>query len=242
VAWNDIAPSGFEAELRHAVLAGIGEAYEENCRRYAPEDLGDNNVSFSHTVRENLRYLVTRNIEDLAARHLGLAGAVEIFWRGPIYEVRLPGNVRLHIYKAPPGTHDVRQLRFDASHRQVEILEVNAEQLAMRFDDVAAEREPELTASTTAGSPSHIVAVHFGDPIGGLHNVAVGEPYLSDLDAPDWVWIESLSEGALLYEREEPQTPEASEEDIDDDFDDLELRDGEAGEDGGEARPGPSGV
>lgn len=222
MAWNQIVPPGLEGEFRRAVLLGITEAYNENCRRFAPEDIGDNNVNFSHNVRENLRYLVTRNIDVLSERHIELAGAVEVFWRGAIYEIRLPDNVRLHIYKAPPGTEDVRELRFKASKRQVEILEVNAAQLALRFDEVSSSTDLG-TASTTA-PVRHIVAFHFGDPVDGLDRVVVGEPYLSDLNAPDWMWIESLSDGTLLYERDEPNASEAIAEDIDDDFDDLEVR------------------
>ncbi len=236
MAWNEIAPRGFEGEVRRALLAGIRESYDENCRRFAPEDLGDNNVSFSHTVRENLRFLVRRNIDDLIARNISLAGSVEVFWRGPIYEIRLPGNVHLHIYKAPPGTHEVRELRFDASQRQVDILEVNAEQLALRFD--LADDNPEVAPEANTPPVCHIVAVHFGDPLGGLDHVAVGEPYLSDLDAPDWLWIESLSDGELLYQRDQAEEPESSEGDIDDDFDDLKLRDPEEGEGGASSSAG----
>ena len=236
MAWNQIAPNGFEDEFRSAVLVGINESYDENCRRFAPEDVGDNNVSFSHSVRENLRFLVRRNIDDLSGRHIELAGAIEVFWRGPVYEIRLPGNVRLHIYKAPPGTEDVRELRFKASKRQVEILEVNAAQLALRFDEAVA------GASVSTSAPvRHIVAFHFGDPVDGLDRVAVGEPYLSDLNAPDWMWIESLSDGTLLYQRDEPSASEPIAEDVDDDFDDLEVRRRSPEEDEGDAPTGSSG-
>lgn len=229
MAWNDIAPGGFEDELRRAVLAAIGQAYDENCRRFAPEDVGDNNISFSHTVRENLRFLVQRAIHELVERHIGLAGAIEVHWRGLIYEVRLPGNVSLHFYKAPPGITDVRKLRFNNSRRQVDILKVNANQLAL---DLEAASGIDVSERRSNGAGRQIVIVHFGDPIDGLGNVVAGEPFLSDLNAPDWVWIEDLADATLLYERERPQPEAIVSDDVrdDDDFNDLPLRDDVSGE------------
>lgn len=232
MAWHDIAPDGFGSELRQAVLAAFGQAYDENCRRFAPEDVGDNNISFSHTVRENLRYLLQRQIHELTERHIQLAGKIEVYWKGLVYELRLPGNARLHIYKAPPGITDVRKLRFNGSKRQIEILKVNADQLALNLEaalghDVAQESD---------GAGRQIVVVHFGGPIDGLGKVIVGEPFLSNLDAPDWLWIEDLVEETMLYERErEPELSEAiaSDDVMDDDFDDLRLRDD--AESGGDA-------
>lgn len=215
MAWNEITPEGMQDKLRQALLAGIQESYDENCRRFAAEDLGDNNVNFSHNIRENLRFLVQRNVE--------IFPEVEVFWRGPLYELRLPGNMRVHIYKAPPGAIDVRQLRFDASQRQVEILEVNAEQLVLRLEEAAMDSDDDAQGRTPR---RHIVVVHFGDPVSGLSHVEVGEPFLSNLDAPDWLWVESLTDGTLLYERDRSEEADLVSYDMDDDdFGDLALRD-----------------
>jgi hypothetical protein len=230
MAWNDIAPDGFGREFRQTVHRALRQAYDENCRRFAPEDVGDNNISFSHTVRENLRYLLQKAIHEMVERHTGLAGAIDVYWKGLVYEVLLPGNVAVHFYKAPPGVTDVRKLRFNGSKRQIEILRVNADQLAL---DLEAALGHDVSEKRSDGVARHIVVVHFGDPIDGLNKLIVGEPFLSDLDAPDWLWIEDLVEEAMLYERESPTTESVASEDVrdDDDFDDLRMRDDAKSED-----------
>jgi hypothetical protein len=233
--WNDIAPGDFGNEFRRALLAAIKHSYDENCRRFAPDDVGDNNISFSHTVRENLRFLLQKEIVESER----LAGVIGVHWKGLIYELMLPGDLYVHIYKAPPGITDVRKLRFDGSKRQISILEGNADQLAMNFAAAAGEEAPE---GIDGGSGRHVVVVHFGDPVDGLDKVIAGEPFLSELDAPDWIWIESLSEQTVLYERDE-QEPDAvpSDEADDDDFDDLEMRDDAADDESRDEQSGTEG-
>lgn len=229
MAWNDIAPSDIAEDLREAVLSGIKEAYDENCLRFAPDDLGDNNISFAHNVRENLRFLIERNVELMAD--------VVIARQGFVYEIRLPKDVHLHIYKAPPGTTSVRELQFDESLRKIEILDVNTEQLALNLEAAMSDDSEESAATVRV---RHVVIVHFGDPQSGLDHVEVGEPFRAEDDAPDWIWIESLSDGSLIYERPEDETDELASDGVDDDLDDLELRDDAEEEDDASGSTGGS--
>ena len=130
--------------------------------------------------------------------------------------------MRIHIYKAPPGTRSVRDLRFDESSRKIDILEVNTEQLAL---DLEAAMDPTNGGAARGHRVRHVVVVHFGDPHSGLDHVEAGEPFLSEANAPDWLWIESLSDGSVLYQRDDREEPELPSDEMDDDFEDLGLRD-----------------
>lgn len=175
MSWNNIAPGARGHDLRLRAMRAIRDAYDENVRRFAPDDLGDNNITFGVSVSQNLRHLIEREVD-------GLAG-VEVFRPRNSFVLRLQDRYTVHFYKAPPGVIDVRALRFDESEMKLELARVNADQLEFVFADL------ELPTGAK-GLPSHVVVVHFGDPIGGLHRVEVGSPFASPTGACEWAWVE----------------------------------------------------
>lgn len=177
MSWNDIAPGVWGHHLRLRAMRAIRDAYDENVRRFAPDDLGDNNITFGVSVTQNLRFLVEREVADL----------FEVTVERPrnSFVLRLPGGYWLHFYKAPPGVLDVRALRFDESEMKLEIAQENAGQLQFEFATPESE--------SGARGPKHVVVVHFGDPIAGLHRVVVGLPYATPLGC-DWAWVEPFDE------------------------------------------------
>jgi hypothetical protein len=206
VRWREIM--GPQAEdLRQAILRAITDAYAENCQRFHPEDLGDNNITFGVAVSQNLRFLL----------ELALDGRpdLEILRPRNSFVVVVAGGYQVHFYKAPPGVFDVRQLRFDASATQQELVESNAEQLAWRFDDTDA----------TGGDAEHLVIVHFGDPIEGFCRADVGAPLESPTDGLQWDWVECLSNPA--DEILQPWTNGVGDSDEEDEDFGLRLREGE---------------
>jgi len=177
MSWNDIAPGARGHDLRLRAMRAIRDAYDENVRRFAPDDLGDNNITFGVSVTQNLRFLVEREVADL--------DGVVVERPRNSFVLRLPDGYFLHFYKAPPGVLDVRALRFDESEMKLEIAQDNAGQLQFEF------ATPENTSDSRL--PKHVVVVHFGDPIGGLHRVEVGSPYATPLGC-EWAWVEPFDE------------------------------------------------
>jgi len=197
MSWHDIAPGAWGHDLRLRAMRAIRDAYDENVRRFAPDDLGDNNITFGVSVAQNLRFLVEREVSDL----------LDVLVERPrnSFVLRLPGGYFMHFYKAPPGVVDVRALRFDESEMKLEIAQDNANQLQFEF----AATESGLDARL----PKHVVVVHFGDPIGGLHRVAVGSPYATPLGC-EWAWVEPFDEdlpgeGGLRPTIDDQPRPEA---------------------------------
>jgi hypothetical protein len=213
VQWDELVGPGRAHTLRDALMRALQAAYDENGKRFAPDDLGDNNVTFGVSVSQNLRFLIEREVE-------GIAGIEVVRPRGS-FALRIDERVELYFYKAPPGVCDVRSLRFDASKMQLEILEANSNQLALDFGDEPAQ----------PGELRHVVCVHFGDPFEGLHRADVGAPTESALEGIRWEWLECLSDDG----DEASATPldNAPREDDDDDDFDLRLRDWPTEEDRG---------
>jgi hypothetical protein len=177
MSWNSIAPGAGGHDLRLRVMRAIQDAYDENVRRFAPDDLGDNNITFGVSVSQNLRHLPEREVD-------GIEG-VEVLRPRNSFVLRLHDRFVVHFYKAPPGIFDVRALRFDESEMKIELAQVNADQLSFTFEGLA-----EAPAAAAASLPTHVVVVHFGDPIGGLHRVEVGSPYANVMGGCEWAWIE----------------------------------------------------
>jgi hypothetical protein len=214
--WERTMGAGRAQWLRKTILRALEEAYDENCRRFAPEDLGDNNITFGVAVSQNLRFLLERALEG--------ATGIAISRPQNSFVVVVDGIYRLHFYKAPPGIFDVRSLRFDASKTQLALVQENADQLAFRFDAT--------DDGSSDGEPGHIVVVHFGDPLEGLHRADVGAPVASSTAGLEWEWVECLSDPTL--EIGDPSVPPEEVSAADDEVEDFDLRLREDGEEEGE--------
>ncbi len=206
VHWERIVGSERAEPLRAVVLRALQEAYDENCRRHAPDDLGDNNITFGVAVSQNLRFLLERELEAL-----GLPGVEIIRPRGS-FAVRIDKTFEIYFYKAPPGILDIRKLRLDATQTQLELTEANTDQLSFDFglpDDEPAELH-------------RIACIHFGNPFEGLHRADIGTPLSSPVNGATWHWAECLSTGELVLGEPELILTSDNEEE-DEDFD-LRLR------------------
>lgn len=191
--------------MRDAVLRALQSAYDENCRRHSPEDLGDNNVTFGVAVSQNLRFLLERELQAFPG--------IEIARPRGSFAVVIDRKFELYFYKAPPGVFDIRALRLDASRTQIELVGANTNQLSLFGPEPEGESD-ELR---------RLACIHFGDPLEGLHRADVGAPHSSTDDRLQWRWAECLSTGEELL-REEPTSEDARQfEEEDDDFD-LRLR------------------
>ena len=209
MGWYEISGRDWGDEIRHCILTAIRDAYDENSRRYAPDDLGDNNMTFGVNVSQNLRFLLAHAVADLPG--------IEVERPRGSFVLVLWGRVVLHFYKAPPGVVDVRDLRFDESKTKLELLAENADQLALEFDEPEFVHRPELR---------HAVVIHFGDPIGGLSHVEVGAPFASPVNGHDWEWVESLSDPpAPALDGGDPADHDEDSEEADEEDFDLRLRD-----------------
>jgi hypothetical protein len=203
VHWERIVGLLRAAPMREAILRALQSAYDENCRRYAPEDLGDNNVTFGVAVSQNLRFLLERELRDIPG--------IEIVRPRGSFAVLIDREFELYFYKAPPGVFDIRALRLDASRTQIELVDANTNQLSL-FDP-----EPNHEADELHG----LACIHFGDPLEGLRRADVGAPHSSPIDGLQWQWAECLSTGEELLEAE--STAEAL-RDLEEDDDDFDLR------------------
>lgn len=224
MSWRDIAAGHWGEQLRLGILRATEQVYDENCQRFAPLDIGDNNKTFGVNVSENLHFLLERDV-------VAVMDGVEVQRPRNAWVLRLWGGVVLYIYKAPPGVTDVRQLRFRSSKTKLDLVTENADQLSFVFEEGLAPRG-------RAGL-KHVVLVHFGDPETGLVRIDVGAPYLTDLNGCEWEWVECLSALQPYVEGDAETSGElASDSMVDEDFD-LEMRD-EAEDEGEQDYPGPS--
>jgi hypothetical protein len=205
--------------LRLGILAALEDTYAENSQRFAPDDLGDNNTTFGVSVSQNLRFLAERGLQ-------GIAGIAFCRPRGS-FAVVVDRRYWIHFYKAPPAVDDVRELRFDSSATQQEIVESNAEQLAWRFDPPGGARE----------EPDHLVVVHFGDPVEGFRRADAGVPLQSPADGLQWAWLECLSDPGIDIVEPWYDAPSANEMDEDADFD-LRMRSTQEDHDMNDQLPG----
>lgn len=205
--WERILGPERAEQLGVAVLAALEDAYDENCRRHAPEDLGDNNVTFGVNVSQNLRFLLERAAQAIPG--------VEIIRPRGSFALLIDHRYELYFYKAPPGVCDVRSLRFDASKTQLELVQANADQLEFDFEPLPDSSIPELT---------HLACIHFGDPLEGLHRADVGAPVSSPLDGLRWEWVECLNDGTVVIGDVDTDAAPAADDEEDEGFD-LRLRD-----------------
>jgi hypothetical protein len=171
--WSDMFPGPQGRALRAVIVRALIEVYDENVRRHAPDDLGDNNITFGVNVSQNLRHIVERDTVDFPD--------VEADRPRNSFLLRVGKSTTVHFYKAPPGVTDIRMLTFDESEMKLELRKDNADQLSL-FSS-------ELSGSNTA-MPSHVVIVHFGDPHTGFHSAEVGAPYSTDTGHCEWSWHE----------------------------------------------------
>lgn len=177
--WSSMLPGGSGRELRRTILCAMREAYDENVRRYSPDDLGDNNVTFGVSVSHNLRHLVERDT----------SGFVDVEAQRPrnSFRLRVPGGLYIYLYKAPPGAVDIRGLAFDDSELKLEIRQVNADQLSFDLGELAS-------TNTTMPRATNIVVVHFGDPTAGFGHAEIGAPYSTTTGDCDWAWHEPFED------------------------------------------------
>jgi hypothetical protein len=155
-----VIPGPRGRQLRAVIVRALREVYDENSRRFAPEDLGDNNITFGVNVSQNLRFAIDRDTADLEG------AAIERPRNS--FVLRLKPRFSVHFYKAPPGVTDIRMVRFDESEMKLELRHENAAQLSFEFDDAV---------SLSATIPSHVVIVHFGGPETSFQRADVGSPY-----------------------------------------------------------------
>jgi hypothetical protein len=172
MTWSEMFPDPLGTDLRRVIQRALVEVYDENIRRYAPEDLGDNNITFGVNVSQNLRFLIERDVADL--------DSVEVERPRNSFILRV-GRSMIHFYKAPPAVFDITALTFDESELKLELRQENAAQLSFDFTD---------GWSTSRALPSHVVVVHFGDPLGGFEHAEVGAPYSTATGGCDWAWHE----------------------------------------------------
>lgn len=199
--------------MREAILRALQSAYDENCRRYAPDDLGDNNITFGVAVSQNLRFLLERELRDFPG--------IEIVRPRGSFAVLIDRTFELYFYKAPPGVFDIRALRLDASQTQIELVDANTNQLSL-FDPEPREEPDELR---------RLACIHFGDPLEGLHRADVGAPHTSPSDGLQWQWAECLSTGEELLDAGQLAEGLRSVEEGDDDEFDLRMRSDESDSD-----------
>lgn len=219
MSWRDIAAGTWGEQLRLGILAAIEQVYDENCQRFAPEDIGDNNKTFGITVSENLQFVIERDVVEIT-------DGVTVEKPRNAWMLRLWGGTILHIYKAPPGAIDVQELRFNASKTKLELVSENANQLALRFE------EEELQVPDSENL-KHVVVVHFGDPQNGLARVDVGAPFAGDVNGWEWEWVDALSE-LEPYQEEGDGDGELGSDAMDDEDFGLEMRDDVEGDERGD--------
>lgn len=180
MSWSQAVPGPRGHELRRVLLGAMEEVYEENVRRFAPDELGDNNITFGVNVSQNLRHVVERDT--------GLFLDVVAERPRNSFILRIDDRFTVHFYKAPPGVLDLRALTFDESDLKLEIRQDNADQLSFDFHAV------DEAATTTVLGPTHVVIVHFGGPSTGFQFAEVGAPYSTDTGHCDWVWHERFDD------------------------------------------------
>ena len=173
MSWSQVIPGPRGRHLRAVIVRALHEVYDENSRRFAPDDLGDNNITFGVNVSQNLRFAIDRDTSDLEG--MAIARPRNSF------VLRLEPRFTVHFYKAPPGATDIRMLRFDESEMKLELRHENAAQLSFEFDDAV---------SSSATIPSHIVIVHFGGPETSFQRAEVGSPYSTATGGCQWAWHE----------------------------------------------------
>lgn len=218
MSWRDIAPGDWGERLRLGIIAAIEQVYDENCQRFAPDDIGDNNKTFGITISENLQFVIERDV-------VSITDGIEVERPRNAWMLRLWGGAIIHVYKAPPDAVDVRDLRFNASKTKLELVSANGDQLELEFEEELSGRDE--------APLMHIVIVHFGDPQQGLARVEVGAPYLSDLMGYDWEWTENLSDLPPHSDEDLSENGQLGSESMDSDDFGLEMRDDL---DGGEQR------
>lgn len=212
VHWERIVGPLRADPMREAILRALQSAYDENCRRHAPDDLGDNNLTFGVAVSQNLRFLLERELHDFPS--------IEIVRPRGSFAVLIDGKFELYFYKAPPGVFDIRALRLDASRTQIELVDANTNQLSL-FDPEPQGEPEELR---------RLACIHFGDPLEGLHRADVGAPHNSTDGGLQWEWAECLSTGEELLDAGPTAENLRDVEEEDDDFD-LRLRSDEGDSD-----------
>ena len=208
--WERIVGPLRAGPMRDAILRALQSAYDENCRRYAPEDLGDNNITFGVAVSQNLRFLLERELHDVPG--------IEIVRPRGSFAVLIDRTFELYFYKAPPGVFDIRALRLDASRTQIELVDANTNQLSLF--DLEPHGEPDELR--------RLACIHFGDPLEGLHRADVGAPHASPSDGLQWQWAECLSTGEELLDGQMAESLRSVEEEEDDDDFDLRMRSDES--------------
>lgn len=222
MSFDDLFPAPRGPRLRAAILRALTTAYTENAGRFAPEDLGDDNMTFGVCIVRNVWHLVeleVDGIDGVVARR-----AKNSFW------LEIDG-CPLYIYKARPGRSTVRGMRFDESEVRVQILEQNTYQLQFNFTPGPADADAEVDIVATP--VLHPVITHFGSPDVGFDHAMIGAPYKTADGGCEWSWIEPFEQAdepgipANDTSNDYPEPPA-------DDFDDLRMRESDqdqAGED-----------
>jgi hypothetical protein len=173
MSWSEVIPGPRGRELRSVIVRALHEVYDENARRFAPDDLGDNNITFGVNVSQNLRFAIDRDTADF--------DGVAIERPRNSFVLRLQPRFTLHFYKAPPGVTDIETLRFDESEMKLELRHENTAQLSFDFGDAV---------SLSATIPPHVVIVHFGGPETSFQRAEVGSPFSTATGGCQWAWHE----------------------------------------------------
>lgn len=191
--WSEMFPGPQGRALRAVIVRALIDVYDENVRRHAPDDLGDNNITFGVNVSQNLRHVVERDTADFVD--------VEADRPRNSFVLRVGERTTVHFYKAPPGVLDIRALAFDESEMKLELRQDNADQLSLFGLG---------EGSSNTSMPSHVVIVHFGDSQTGFHFAEAGAPYSTDTGHCSWSWHERLDIGDDLFDAtcDDPGEPE----------------------------------
>ncbi len=173
--FDDLLGINRAEQLRGPILGAITDAYTENCGRFSDE-LGDNNLTFAVCVVHNLRHLLEEALE-------AEPGVTTSRPRNS-FQIEIDGTLVLHFYKGGSGADAVGEMRFDESQTKLDLVNENAQQLSLIFDDEIPEDAHRRVR--------HLVVVHTGTPADGLRSVHIGAPYLSPVNGLSWIWLEPL--------------------------------------------------
>lgn len=184
---DDLLGPDRAARLRRMFLGAISDAYTENCGRYS-DDLGDNALTFAVAVVHNLRHMLEHALE--------FESGIKITRPRNSFQVEIDARWAVHFYKGRSGAGDVGEIRFDQSRTKLELVNANADQLALVFSDGD---EP------SARDVYHLVVVHVGNAEDGLTGAWLGAPVLSPVNGFQWLWLERL-DGTAVIEGSRPVT------------------------------------
>ena len=175
MSWSDTFPDEIGDRLRITINRTLRQVYDGNVRRYDPDDIGDNNMTFAVNLTHNLRHCLEQEVSEVEE--------IVVYRPQNSFFLRIADCADLHFYKAQPGASSIRDLKFDESDLKLTLRNENTVQLALDLGDGYF--------SSTKTLP-HVVVAHFGDPIDGFGRAEVGSPYSTTAGSCDWIWHHHL--------------------------------------------------